>query len=246
MRPLGFQGKRCLGFLSLVALLGAAPLAPGSEPNATGPSPRAAIEPISADPALVAAEEPLQPALRSTPNDPASRDCRTLPTASLAAPTSAKRAKHNRGADLFREVADGSALTAAAALAFVVGLFMLLAWAMKRSMPKGSQLLPAEAVRILGRVPLGARQFGHLLQLGNKLVLVNVSQAGVEKLAEIDDREEVMRLLGICSSSGGKGSQREFEEIFGQFAKEPAEPGFLGSETSLFSDTGKSGGRRYA
>lgn len=154
-----------------------------------------------------------------------------------------------RGAALIESWAQSSAVTAAAALAFVVGLFMLFAWAMKRGMPKSSQVLPSEAVRVLGRVPLGARQFGHLLQLGNKLVLVSVSQAGVEKLAELDDSEEVTRLVALCGKTSSTGSQKEFEEIFGQFGKEKAGPGFLGSEASLFSDhgnRGSAGGRRYA
>lgn len=157
-----------------------------------------------------------------------------------------------RGVDLLGNWARGSGATAAAALAFVVGLFMLLAWAVKRGMPKSDQLLPAEAVRLLGRVPLGSRQFGHLLQLGNKLVLISVNQTGVEKLAEIDDPQEVVRLLSLSPASGGSASQEEFEQVFGQFAKEKTEPGLLGSEVSLFgSDQGHTfpqtgGGRRYA
>ena len=140
-------------------------------------------------------------------------------------------------------------MTAAAALAFVVGLFMLLAWAVKRGMPKSSQVLPSEAVRILGRVPLGARQYGHLLHLGNKLVLVSVSQAGVEKIAEVDDQQEVLRLVALCGKTSAGGSQKEFEEIFGQFAQEKTESGFLGNETSMFgsdNDDSATGDRRYA
>ena len=142
---------------------------------------------------------------------------------------------------MLQDWAKSSGVTAAAALAFVVGLFMLLSWAVKRGMPQSAQVLPAEAVRILGRVPLGSRQFGHLLQLGNKLVLVSVSQAGVEKLAEIDDPQEVVRMIAVCSKTSGKGSQKEFEEIFGQFAKEKTQSGFLGSEVSTTT-----GGRNYA
>ena len=143
----------------------------------------------------------------------------------------------------------GSGGTAMIALAFVVGLFMLLAWTVKRGMPKSSQVLPADALRILGRVPLGARQFAHLLHLGNKLVLVTIQQAGVEKIAEIDDPQEVMRLVALCGKTSASGSQKEFEEIFGQFANEKTERSFLGKEGSLFSDSGdesSQGGRRYA
>ncbi len=145
--------------------------------------------------------------------------------------------------------AESSGVTALAALAFVVGLFMLLAWATKRSLPRSSQMLPAEAVRILGRVPLGSRQFGHLLQLGNKLVLVSINPTGVKKLAEIEDPQEVARLVTMCGKTSSKGSQKEFDEIFGQFAKDKPESGFLGSEASLFSrshDADSTEGGRYA
>lgn len=129
---------------------------------------------------------------------------------------------------------------------------MLLSWAVKRGMPKSDQVLPAEAVRLLGRVPLGSRQFGHLLQLGNKLVLISVNQTGVEKLAEIDDPQEVVRLLALSSQSSSSGSQKEFEEVFGQFAKEKTDSGLLDKEASLFSTQGDddysqaAGGSRYA
>jgi flagellar biogenesis protein FliO len=164
-------------------------------------------------------------------------------------PRAASRPAADRGAAMLTRWAKGSGVTALAALAFVIGLFMLLAWAMKRGMPKSSQVLPDEAVRILGRVPLGARQCGHLLQIGNKLVLVSVSQGGVEKLAEIDEPQEVVRLVALCGKTSSNGSQKEFEEIFGQFAHEKTGSGFLGSEASLFSASSEphdNGGRRYA
>ncbi|QDU55305.1 FliO/MopB family protein [Aeoliella mucimassa] len=159
-------------------------------------------------------------------------------TPSISNPTTAAG---ERSSAMVQNWARSSGMTAVTALAFVIGLFMLLAWFVKRGMPQGSQILPAEAVRMLGRIPLGGKQFGHLLHLGNKLVLVSVSQGGVEKLAEIDDPQEVVRMLAVCSKSAGKGSQKEFEEIFGQFAKEKTEPGFLGNEVSTTK-----GGRQYA
>lgn len=246
MRPLGHPGYPGLGLIVLALVGCSAWSAHASEANVTGPSSRAAGHAASERGHSPITAELEQSAAGPTAQAPEDRGRRLSPTATPGIPVAANRLSQDRGASIFRDFADGSAVTAAAALAFVVGLFTLFAWVVKRSMPKSSQLLPAEAVRVLGRVPLGARQFGHLLQLGNKLVLVNVTQAGVEKLAEIDDREEVLRLLQVCSTAGGKGSQKEFEEIFGQFAKQPAEPGFLGSEGSLFGNAGNTGGRRYA
>jgi flagellar biogenesis protein FliO len=210
-----------------------------TELTATGPSTREPASPSSTayqvgsvSPAMVN-ESP-----EATP-DKGRRFVRSTPRGEKSVHPAGERSNN-----LLSTWAKGSGATALAALAFVVGLFTLFAWVMKRSMPTSAQVLPAEAVRILGRVPLGGRQFGQLLHLGNKLVLVHVTQAGVEKLAEIDEPGEVVRLLAICSKSS-KGSQKEFEEIFGQFAKEKTEPGFLGSEASLFT-AGRSKGGRYA
>lgn len=227
-----------LPWLLLCALLAAGQLATAEAvegSGAAGPSSRATDRAPSA-------YQPATPPVKSAPaTEPTTTDeGRRLHLGSgtngLAKPN---RSAGERGTSMLHDWARSSGATAAAALAFVVGLFMLLAWFVKRGMPNGSQVLPAEAVRMLGRVPLGSRQFGQLLHLGNKLVLVHVTQAGVEKLAEIDDPQEVVRLLAICSKTSSKGSQKEFEEIFGQFAKEKTEPGFLESDTHA-------GGRRYA
>ncbi len=215
------------------------------------------IEPIGAQgPAMHASERPRsayhEPLHSAKPDGvaPPRDEVRRLDlSGSSKVRPSRTRPAAKRGTEMFSDWVRTSGATALAALAFVVGLFMLLAWALKRGMPVSAQVLPAEAVRVLGRVPLGSRQFGHLLHIGNKVVLVSVSQAGVEKLAEVDDPQEVLRLVALCGKSSKHGSQKEFEEIFGQFANERSATGFLGSEASLFSDSlgkGSSGGHRHA
>ncbi len=72
-------------------------------------------------------------------------------------------------------------------LGAAVGLFLIVAWIMRRGMPKGSGVLPREVVELLGRAPLAGRHQLHLLRLGSKLLLVSMSQAGVETLAEVTD-----------------------------------------------------------
>jgi flagellar biogenesis protein FliO len=209
------------------------------ESAAAGPSDREPASPSSTTYQVGSVSPTILSEPADAPLDKGRRFIRSTPRGEKSAHPAGQRSNN-----MLSNWAKGSGATALAALAFVVGLFTLFAWVMKRSMPKSAQVLPAEAVRILGRVPLGGRQFGQLLHLGNKLVLVHVTQAGVEKLAEIDEPSEVVRLLAICSKNS-KGSQKEFEEIFGQFAKEKTEPGFLGSEGSLFT-AGNSKGGRYA
>lgn len=111
-----------------------------------------------------------------------------------------------------------SIYTMLTALAMVVGLFLLCAWALRRGARSPSAVLPNEVVTVLGRVPLAARQFAQLLRVGNKLVLVSVTATGAETLAEVTDPAEVDRLLGICQQHDPRSTTREFESVFRQLA----------------------------
>jgi len=88
--------------------------------------------------------------------------------------------------------------TGTASLGLVLGLFLLVVWSVRRGVPKGAGLLPAEAVEVLGRAPISGRQQMHLVRCGNKLVLLSATGAGVETLTEISDPVEVARLQEIC------------------------------------------------
>ncbi len=121
--------------------------------------------------------------------------------------------------------------TAAAGLAIVVGLFLVCAWMMRRAGPKPTTPLPSEAVAVLGRVPLAARNFAHLLQVGNKLVLVAITPDGVAPITEITDPLEVQRMLGLCVGNRKQSTSAEFHDVLEQLAKEPAS-GFLGNQAA--------------
>ncbi|MCA9231927.1 MAG: flagellar biosynthetic protein FliO [Planctomycetales bacterium] len=122
-----------------------------------------------------------------------------------------------------------SLATAGTGLAIVVGLFLVCMWLMRHSGPKPTTPLPKEAVAVLGRVPLAARNFAHLLQVGNKLVLVAVTPEGVAPITEVTEPVEVDRLLGMCLRSHKHSSTAEFQHVLQQLASEPAK-GFLGNE----------------
>jgi flagellar biogenesis protein FliO len=121
--------------------------------------------------------------------------------------------------------------TAAAGLAIVVGLFLVCMWLLRRSGPRPTSPLPSDAVTVLGRLPLAARNFAHLLQVGNKLVLVAITPDGVAPITEVTDPAEVQRLLGLCLRNQKQSTTAEFHDVLQQLAKEPAE-GFLGNEAS--------------
>jgi flagellar biogenesis protein FliO len=110
-------------------------------------------------------------------------------------------------------------------LGAVLGLFFLLAWAMRRGVPGAVGLLPAEALEVLGRAPLAGRQQVHLVRLGSKLVLVSVSPAGTETLSEVTEPDEVQRLIAICRQTHSTSAASMFRQALDRFAthKEPSD-----------------------
>ncbi len=162
---------------------------------------------------------------------PAPSDPRRLAPPTVARPISLGQAPASRESLPFALPRIESLTTAGAGLAIVVGLFLMCAWLMRRSGPKPSSPLPKEAVALLGRVPLAANHFAHLLQLGNKLVLVSVGPDSVTSLAEVTDPNEVNRLLGLCTRNHKHSTTAEFHQVLEELASEPAR-GFLGDQAS--------------
>jgi flagellar biogenesis protein FliO len=121
-----------------------------------------------------------------------------------------------------------------AALAIVVGLFLLCAWVVRRGTRRSTAALPDDVVSVLGRVPLAARRFAELIRVGNKLVLVSITPDGAEPLTEITDPVEIDRLLGLCRQRMPHSATSEFDQVFRQLAQEAAPVGFLGSDDHPF------------
>ncbi len=158
-------------------------------------------------------------------------DPRQLAPPSSFALSQSENAPTNPDGNLARPMPQLESLTTAGTgLALVVGLFLVCMWLMRRSGPKPSTPLPKEAVAVLGRVPLAASNFAHLLQVGNKLVLVALTPDGVTPITEVTDPQEVDRLLGLCLRNHKNSSTAEFQHVLQQLASEPA-TGFLGNES---------------
>ncbi len=124
-------------------------------------------------------------------------------------------------------------VTAGTALGVVLGIFVLAAWLMKRSLPASQRAVPEEVATVIGRVPLAGKQMAQLVKVGPKLVLVALNPDGAKPLTEITDPVEVQRLLALCQHRDRKGSSAAFEEIFSQLSSEPAPRGFLGDEAPV-------------
>ena len=113
-------------------------------------------------------------------------------------------------------------------LAFCLGAFLLIVWLTRRNSPTTLGPLPAEVAETLGRMTLNGRQQLQLIRLGKKLVLLSISAQGADSVAEIDDPMEVDRLTGLCQQSRPNSVTATFREVLGQYAREPAEKGYLG------------------
>jgi flagellar biogenesis protein FliO len=163
--------------------------------------------------------------LERQPPPQAAPNTASTPSRQLPPPTDAASDGSQQGA-----LSGGSAnrqglprlTTALAGLAFVLGAFFLFAWILKRNLPKSAAPLPKEVVEVLGRVPLAARNIAHLVRVGNKLVLVSISSAGIETLTEIADPVEVDRLSGICEQARPTSSSEAFRGVLQSFTRESA------------------------
>ena len=118
-------------------------------------------------------------------------------------------------------------ITVGGSLAIVLGLFFIVAWAMRKTAPRGSLVLPKEVFEILGRAPLGARQQVQLLRCGNKLLLVSITPNGTETLTEVTDPLDVDRIAGICQQAHPKSATTAFRQVFQQLAPASGEPSEL-------------------
>ncbi len=122
--------------------------------------------------------------------------------------------------------------TVISSLAIVVGLFTLVAWAARKSMPKASAPLPGEVVQVLGRAPLAHRQNMHLVRVGRKLLLVCATPHGAETLTEIADPVEVDQICAACERSRPGSISATFRQVLAQVENERTTPGFLGPDSS--------------
>jgi flagellar biogenesis protein FliO len=118
--------------------------------------------------------------------------------------------------------------TVGGSLAVVLGLFLVIAWCARRFTPAGAAILPKEAVELLGRTSLAARQQAHLVRVGNKLLLVAISPVGAETLTEITEPAEVEHLTALCRRGKPSSSTLAFRQALTELAKEPAPAGFVG------------------
>jgi len=113
-----------------------------------------------------------------------------------------------------------SLTTIGGGLAVVIGLFLVAAWWWRKRIPQAIMPLPGGVLEVLGRSSLGNKHRLHLVRLGNKLLLISTTGDCIETLSEIDDPDEVTRLIGLCLQSRPGSSSRAFRDVLAEMAQE--------------------------
>lgn len=129
------------------------------------------------------------------------------------------------------------------ALSAVIGIFILVAWGSRKYLPKAAGPLPGEVIESLGWAPLAGKQQVQLLRLGKKLILVSLSPAGAEPLAEVTDEAEVERIATICRKERPGSISATFRNVLSQLEQEPAS-GFVGDDLAQRLAARRTGGDR--
>ncbi|MGL6227511.1 MAG: flagellar biosynthetic protein FliO [Thermoguttaceae bacterium] len=132
-------------------------------------------------------------------------------------------------------------LTVLGGLCIVLASFFIFVLFMRRVNPKMQSQLPKEAFENIGRFALNPKLQLNLLRLGNRLILVAVTQEGtVETIAEVNNPDEVVQILGICRKLDRNSSTTQFQSVLDEFAREKTTGGFLGPELTNRSAKGSS------
>jgi len=98
-----------------------------------------------------------------------------------------------------------SLATGGACLGLVLLGIVALAWVFKRFAPRAAAAFKSPCLEVLGRTFLDRGRSVYLLRVGERVLVVGCSAAGLERLAEIDDPEEAADLCRQARATGGAG-----------------------------------------
>ena len=101
----------------------------------------------------------------------------------------------------------GSLITMAISLGMIVGVLILAGRGMKRFGFQGVPTLSADALELLGRRTIEPKITVHLVKCGSRVLVLGVGPDGVQTLSEINDPEEVEKLVLACQIPS-KGEHR--------------------------------------
>ncbi len=97
-------------------------------------------------------------------------------------------------------------------LALVLALLVGLYWALRRWAPGRAGGAGFGGLRLLARLPLGPRKYVGLLRVADRVLVLGVSDAAVNLLAQIDDPEQVAAITG--------GGKKAFDQALASAAEQ--------------------------
>ena len=121
-------------------------------------------------------------------------------------------------------------MTTGLSLGLVLTLFCAVVWLMRKSGGKANRALPGEIVEVLGVTAITPKQQMQLVRLGNKILLLSITQQGVQPIGEVTDPEEVARICAVCQSNRPNSMSNTFRQVLTQMENERPSSGFLGSQ----------------
>ena len=122
-------------------------------------------------------------------------------------------------------------MTTGLSLGLVLALFCAIVWLSKKSGGKANRALPNEIVEVLGVTAITPKQQMQLVRLGNKILLLSMTQQGVQPIGEVTDPEEVARICAVCQSNRPNSMSNTFRQVLNQLENERTSSGFLGSQS---------------
>ncbi|MGI9177510.1 MAG: flagellar biosynthetic protein FliO [Pirellulales bacterium] len=162
---------------------------------ATAAHPAAAEPPVAPGPESVAVDPEIMPASLVQEASPPVRGPRpgAVPLGASEQPASTAASAVPRPLPDWRLLAAlGAAFAAVAAYRFVAG--------------RGSQTLPPDVFELLGEASLGGQQSVRVVRFGPRTLLVGVSSAGCQTLAEITDSQSTECIVSACRGTRLRGA----------------------------------------
>lgn len=175
--------------------------------------------------AVLTPQASAEPFLRADPERPQNLRPLTRPVESAAESPDAAAAAPDRSST-------GSLLTTCGALGLVVMLVLGLARAWKQRGGVASGALNDAVFEILGTRRLTVKQSIQLVRVGSRILVLGLSESGIETLSEITDPQEVEHLADSCRATNTDSNGRPLRAMYDQFVRQIGSPGSNATSTS--------------
>jgi flagellar biosynthetic protein FliO len=131
----------------------------------------------------------------------------------------------------------GGVTSIVGALAITLGLFCCFVALMRRtSWGRSQRSLPKQAMEVVGQLAIGPRQQLLVVRCGSSALVLGVSPAGIQTVAQFDDAEAAGSFLAHCR---GQSAAASFRSTLADLEREPHPPGFVEDDPERNAQHGK-------